>query len=255
MSDRPQGKGPNRGRKPQTSPQVRAKAARLEREAGLPRTLAFQVAMGNVSLSEVLERMARRDRVEALMRRHGLPKSLATQVALGQADLDQILVKRRREQHLEANRDRSLLLDAQESGEPVMLALLGNRRVEGTVSSVDRYEFVVTPKKGEAETIHKLNVKWGVALSQGNKARNVVRAPKQAEDAEPIWKPQDRFGISDKRLFSFLDDEVDIQVDTAEGERLRGQVGWMGRWEFSLVTKKGIEVVVFRHALTHIKVV
>lgn len=248
------GKGP-RSRRAATNPQVRAKAARLEREAGLPRTLAFQVAMGNVSLSEVLERMARRDRVEALMRRHELPKSLATQVALGQADLDQVLVRRRRESHLAEHRTHSLLTDMAESGEAVFLGLLGHRRLEGTVLSVDKYEFDFQPKKGEVETVHKLQVKFGVDLSQGSKARNALRVSKKGEAAEPVWKPQDRYGISDKRLFGYLDDELDIQVDTSEGDIVRGKVSWMGRWEFAVRTKKGPEVVVFRHALANVKVV
>lgn len=251
------GKGPRGGRQRRTStnPQVRAKAARLEREAGLPRTLAFQVAMGNVSLSEVLERMARRDRVEALMRRHDLPKSLATQVALGQADLDQVLVRRRREEHLEEHRRRSLLTDVAESGHDVLLGLLGRRRLEGTVLSVDKYEFGFQPRKGEAESIHKLQVKFGVDLSQGSKARNALKISKSGDAAEPVWKPQDRYGISDKRLFGYLDDELDIQVDTTEGDLVRGKVSWMGRWEFAVRTKKGPEVVVFRHALANVKVV
>ena len=249
------GRGPARGKKPAVSPQVRAKATRLEREAGLPRTLAYQVAMGNVSLSEVLERMARIDQVENLMRRHDLPKSLATQVSLGQADLDQVLVRRRREEHLETNRVRSVLVETLEAGKPLILGLLGQRKLDGQVTAVDQYEFTFQPVKGEVETIHKLQVKYGIDLSQGNKARNVVKAPKVVAAAEPVWKPQDRYGISDKRLFAFHDDELEVQVETSEGDQLRGTVTWMGRWEFGLMTRKGVEVVVFRHALADMKVV
>jgi len=249
--DGPRG-GP-RGRKPKTDQRTRAKAARLEKEAGLPRTLAYQVAMGNVSLSEVLERMARRDQVESLMRRHELPKSLATQVALGQADLDQVLIRRRREAHVAEHRERSVLSHALESGSPVLIGLLGARRLEGTITAVDRYEFTLTPKKGEAETVHKVRMKYGVDLSQGMKARGVVKAPKSSVVAEPVWKPQERYGVSDKRLYGYLEDEMDVVATTTEQDVVRGRLSWLGRWEFGMTTRKGIEVVLFRHALCDIR--
>jgi hypothetical protein len=252
-SDKPEGgDAPPSRRVPKA--QAKRKADALVRDAGIPQNLAWQVATGHLTLNEVLEKLAQRDKVDGLVRRFDLPRSLATQVALGHADLEVVLKKRRMEKHLEDNRDRSFLLEAAASGEPVVLGLHGRRTLKGVVSAVDRYELQVTTRGADApETIHKLQVKWACT---GKAEMNVRKAHKKDKardaDAEPVWKPQDRYGCSDKRLFGYLDDAESIAVVTLEGDRFQGDVTWMGRWEFGLEVRKGSEVTIFRHALADV---
>ena len=247
--------GQNRNKRPpKPKNDVRKKADQLVRDAGLPPNLAWQVARGDMTLNEVLQRMALRDKVESLVNRHDLPKSLATQVAMGQADLEQVLRKRRQEAHLEKWRTHSLLISAMEGKRPVTLVLHGKRWITGVIQEVDRYEFVIQPEEGEAERIHKLHVKFGTDAEHQRELRREVKKDKEAEgESEPVWKPQDRYGCSDKRLFGYLDEATPVKVTTIEGEVLQGSVTWMGRWEFGMRLKKGAMVTVFRHALADIR--
>ncbi len=240
--------------------EIRRRAQELVRTAGIPQNLAWQVAQGNLSLNEVLQRMATRDRVTTLMERHGLPKSLATQIALGQADLDRVLRKQRLEEHMAANRDRSILAASVESGAPIHLGLLGGRTVHGRVVAVGRYEFTfrhIDPRsgaEGEEEAIHKLYCKYGCRAEDARGVRNQMKRDKsRPSKTEPIWKPQERYGCSDRRLFGYVDSEAPVSCTLQEGEVLRGLPRWMGRWEFGLeLKKKAVEVVVFRHALVEL---
>jgi len=244
---------PKRGPAPRNN--VREHAAQLVRETGIPHNLAHQVALGNLSLNEVLSRMATRDKVDGLMKRYELPKSLATQIALGQADLAFVLQKRRRAEHVEANRTRSILLEAVDSGEALTIGLHGKKSFRGTIQAVNQYEFVGTDLDGVEHTIHKLQAKYACLDSIGRAVRNQMKRDKtRKEPVEPIWKPQDRYGCSDRRLFGILDDEEQAIATTLEGEVFTGRIEWMGRWEFGMVLKKkNAQVVLFRHALADLR--
>lgn len=246
-------RGDNAGRGAPTG--VRAEAARIARETGIPHNLAHQVALGNLSLNEVLSKMATRAKVDSLMKRHELPKSLATQIALGQADLNYVLKKRRLAEHIEANRARSILVEARDSGASLALGLHGRKNLRGVITDVDRYEVKVTDAQGELHTVHKLQVKFACSEADSRGVRNQIKRDKTRKEAvEPIWKPQDRYGCSDRRLFGVLDDEAQVAATTLEGEIFQGLVEWMGRWEFGMVLKKKqARVVVFRHALADLR--
>ena len=242
-------KAVDRGPRP-VSP-VRLEAARLAEETGIPKHLAHQVALGSLSLHDVLARMATRAKVDGLMKRHGLPKSLATQIALGQADLNHILRKRRLVKHIEENRSRSILVEAQASGETLSLALHGKQTVRGVIRAINAYEVEFDGADGESKTIHKLQIKYACQDSCARAVRNQIKRDKQRkEPVEPIWKPQDRYGCSDRRLFGVLDEKALVTATTLEGEIFYGTVEWMGRWEFGMaLKKKNARVVIFRHAL------
>lgn len=244
--------GRKRGPKPRTD--VRQRADKLVRQAGIPTHYAFLVARGEMTLNEALQKMALKDKVESLIGRHDLPRSLATQVAMGQADLDRVLQKRRLESHLEKWREHSSLATAVEHGRPMLLSLHDKRWCTGTVRSVDRYEVVLDTDDGE-QTVHKLQVKLAVEAAHARDLRRAVKRDKGRDaPTEPIWKPQDRYGCSDKRLFGYFDEATPIQVTTLEGDVIVGTVAWMGRWEFGLTLKKSnAPVTVFRHALADLR--
>ena len=235
--------------------ELRRAAAALTKEAGLPTNLAHQVALGNITLNDVVERLAKRDRVDALTRKHELPKSLATQIALGQADLDQVLIKRRLAAHLEANRDRSSLAAAAANNTLVVLGVHDAGLLRGHIREVGQYEVHLNLDSGESATVHKLRVKYMTDDVHAKGARNQIRRDKERpERCEPIWKPQDRYGCSDRRLFGFIDEQAEVQVTLLEGEVLRGLPSWMGRWDFGMVLpKKKAEIIIFRHALADVR--
>lgn len=236
--------------------QARRKADLLVRDTGIPPHLALQVANGQITLKEVLERMALRDQVDGLMRRHDLPRSVAMQVALGQVELEAVLARKRMDAHFASYGGRSIFDEALASGAALGLAVHGRQMVSGAVVAVDRYELQVRVE-GEAapRTVHKATVKWACPATETKLIRNTMRRDKERDrDCEPIWKPQDRFGCSDRRLFGYHDEGTPITVTLLEGELFTGTVEYVARWEFGLrLQKKHAMVVVFRHALADVR--
>lgn len=241
---------PRKGRRKTRDVALERRIALLESRNGLTHAMAAQVASGHVDLDTVLQRMALQAKVDSLMRRHDLARALATQVAMGQADLDRVLFKRRMQEHFAEMGSRSILLQSVAEASPLYMCLHGQRHLEGPVAAVDQYEFT----HGE-EAIHKLQLKWACALSDKKKARRALGWNKERKAAprEPVWKPQERFCCSNKRLFTLMDRERTIQLQLLEGEQFTGQVKWVGRFEFAMSVKGGIELVIFRHALESLK--
>ncbi|MEC8424070.1 MAG: hypothetical protein VX000_09850, partial [Myxococcota bacterium] len=165
------------------------------------------------------------------------------------------LRKKRMDAEHARSRSRSFLAEVTQGGVPVVVGLHGRRTVKGHVRGVDRYEFQFEARgTAEPETIHKLQVKWACLGADELAVRKAHKKDKDRDaDAEPVWKPQDRYGCSDKKLFGYLDEGEDIQVTLLEGDRFTGHVTWMGRWEFGMELRKGAQVVVFRHALADIR--
>jgi sRNA-binding regulator protein Hfq len=235
--------------------ELRAKAEEIQASTGIPYNLALHVARGERTLSSVLERLMADDKIAQLVRKYELPKSLAAQVALGQIPLDAVLLRRDLDQHLATHKDRSVLVERAADGKPVALALHGQRTVKGVVKRVDMYEFQLEVEGvAEPETIHKLQAKFAWDPDEYKTVKKGIDTAKSGRTTvEPIWKPQERPPLSDRRLFSFLKAERAIAVHTLEGEVLRGTVGWLGRWEVGLVVKAGGSLTVFRHAVKHIE--
>jgi hypothetical protein len=234
--------------------ELRIKAEEIQSSTGIPYNLALHVARGERTLSSVLERLVAEDKIAQLVRKHEIPKSLAAQVALGQADLSAVLLKRELDSHIQENKERSVLVERVADGKPVGLALHGQRTVLGVVKGVDVYEFELVPEGGAPEKVHKLQAKFAWDPEEYKLVKKGIDSVKEGRvNAEPIWKPQDRYPLSDKRLFALKKAERAIAITTLEGDLLRGHVLWVGRWEIGLRMKGGGTVDVFRHAVKSIE--
>lgn len=224
------------------------KVDELVRDAGIPKAWALQVARGQVTLNDVLQRLARADRVEQLVARHGLDRALATQVASGTLDLEVVLRRLRMEAHMAEHREHDSLALAVADGAPRALHLHGLRRIEGRLRAMDAYEVEVESAEG-VQRLHKLQLK----LLHAPDARVKVGAATGRAAAEPIKRPQDRYPCSDKRLFAALDAGHEVRIQTIEGDVLTGLLARVSRWEVAVRLKAGAEVVVFRHAIADLK--
>lgn len=246
---------PTEAQRKKGDPKIRAKAEKLH-ESGMPFQMAMAVAYGKLDLNEALERMARADRVDQLMKRHQLSRALATQVVLGQAALDRVLYRRRMDEHREKNRDRSALFEAQASGAPVALGVHGQSTVVGKVTEVSAYLVSV---EGH-EPVHKLQIKYACAAGVAARVQGSFQWDPELRAAprEPITRPQDRYACSDKRLFRYVDRELQLELVLLEGERIQCVPRWFSRYELGCTVQidaKGTtaELVVFRHALHDIR--
>lgn len=229
--------------RPQPDPAVRAKADQFVQQ-GMPYQMAMAVAHGRLDLSEALERMARRDRVQQLMDRHQLSRALATQVALGHADLDVVLARRRLDEHRRSHRDDTCLLPDAE----LVVVLHDGRSLRGVVKAVDAYQFVFEVD-GAPQTLHKLRVMYAYRPGDWKGVKKAVKAGDRPIEDGPAVRPQDRYSLSDRRLFGFQDARREVSLTLIDGTTLKGTVTWFGRYEFAIRVKSDAEVTLFRHAL------
>ena len=249
-------RGPNRPPPPQQEKNLKAeqlaRAEELMRSSGVPLPMALQVVREQRTLNEVVTQLAQESEVERLVARHGLNRALATQVARGDARLDDVLRKARMLNHLAENRERTFLSAA--SGGPVALGVHGAKVLRGRIAAVDVYDVDFAPDEGDAVRLPKVRIKYGYDPQHYKQLRKNMgwdAARKGARD--PILRPQDRYGCSDKRLFRYLDGGVTVSVTLLEGEVFTGKVVWMGRWEFGLkLDRSEVVVVIWRHALAEI---
>ncbi len=225
---------------------LRRRADELHKD-GMPFQMAMAVAHGRMDLSEALERMSRKDRVNRLVEEHGLTRALATQVAMGHVELKTILRRRRLKAHRDEHRDRTVL----EPGNHMTFGLHGKRLVTGTVGEVSAYSFSFTPDDGEPEDVHKLQVKLAYDPKDWKRAKKAIRTDRALakNPREPVPRPQDRYGCSDKRLFSYVDRGDEITVTLLEGELIKGRVRWFSRYEMALEVRGDATLYIFRHAL------
>lgn len=257
-TDNPKGRGNPRNAKARAKPTAQEKAIKDKAQEltkqGMPFQLAMAVAQGRLDLNTALERLARRAEVDRLMRKHDLNRALATQIAMGHADLEAFLAKRRMGDHRETHRDQSCLDAAHASGEPLTFGLHGGRVVSGRIVEVGPYEVVLAEDGGEQQSVHKLQFKYAYGVGDWKRVRKSLTKDKAlaGEPRGPIERPQDRYTISDKRLFRYLDEGTMVDVTLLEGEVFRGQVSWFGRYEFGLRVKGDVDVTIFRHALFHV---
>lgn len=225
-------------------------------DMGIPRRLAQQVVGGQRELNEVLQEMARQDRVEKLVEAHDIPRSLAVQVVLGQADLDAYLTKRRRHEYRTEVGGRSIFDQAAVSEDTFGFMLLGRAQRSLQVLESGRFELQVQEPDGdEPEPLHKLQVKLVYRLEDRKLARRAISQDKAYRGvvAEPIWRIQDRYHCPDKMLFPWLENDVKVTLTTVEGDRIQGAIAWFSRYEIALTVRGDAEVVVLRHALVSAK--
>jgi hypothetical protein len=221
-------------------------------DMGIPRRLAQQVVGGQRELNEVLQEMARQDRVEKLVEAHDIPRSLAVQVVLGQADLDSYLTKRRRHEYRTEVGSRSIFEEAAASEDAFGFMLLGRAQRSLHVRESGRFELQVQePKADEPEALHKLMVKLAYRLEDRKLVRRAISQDKAYRGvvAEPVWRIQDRYHCPDKKLFPWLENEVKVTLTTVEGDRVQGTIAWFSRYEIGLTVRGDAVVVVLRHAL------
>lgn len=223
---------------------ARARAESLVQQ-GMPYQMAMSVAHGRLDLNEALERMARRDRVNALMERHELSRALATQIALGQADLELVLARRRLDTHRREFRDRTCLVP----DERLALVLHDGRTLKGKVKTIDAYQFTFETEDGEVHTLHKLLVMYGYPPDAWKLVKKGVKSGERKATDPPAVRPQDRYSCSDKRLFSFMDQRTEVVATLLDGAVVRGTIEWFGRYEFAMKLRTDAVATVFRHAL------
>lgn len=248
--------GPRRpdrgGGRRRLSPQQQRQVKQLVEKSHIPYASALKVVLGQSSLNEVLQELLREDKVKNLMATHEFSRALATSVALGRADLDTILLRRRKNDTLEKNYARTCLQESIDSGNSLGLALHGHKRVRGKVLSNGKYDFqFLEDGKADPIEIHKTHIKYGYAPADFKTLRKVhsIDNHVKKQKLDPIMRVKDRHHFKNLTLQRSMDEGIEIEVISLEGDVFKGVVTWFGRWEFGLRVKGGAEIIIFRHAV------
>ena len=212
-----------------------------------------------VALEDSVEILFDWGRVHRLMFRHQLDRSTATQVVQGLVSIDKVLHRRRCKEHLAKHRSKCFFNKAARDGRPRLFAMHGQVVRMVRVKAVRQYDVDFLPlghdmkPSGDLQTAHKLQFKFGAHLEHASKMSDAIQfCHRSSSSAETIAKPQDRYFISDRKLFGWLDAASRICVKTLEGDMVKGTVSWIGRWEIG-VSVNDAELIVFRHALANIQ--
>jgi hypothetical protein len=228
----------------------------LAKRTGVPPHVALRVVRGELELNDALKQLALQDEVTALVARHSIERALAMQVALGHANLEQVLRRRRVEAHLDEHQAQDFLNRAALAGTELVLGVYGRQLLRVRVLSQSAYEVQLMDLESKTTlAVHKTRIKFACDAQGWQKGRKAMTwdAERKAQTREPILKPQERFGCSNRRLGEVWDAKCEVVAVCVEGECFQGQVSYVARWEFGLRTKSGAEVVLFRHALADFK--
>jgi len=231
--------------------EARRRAEEIVRTSNIPLGMALQVARNQRTLNDVVMQLARDAEADRLVARHELNRALAMQVARGDVKLDDVLRKMRQQTYMIAHRDESVLHEAFQQGRPLALAVHGGRILRGKVSGVELYDVLFQVEGDAEERLPKVQIKYAYDPGQYKQLRKHLRHDARLKGPhDPILRPQDRYGCSDRRLYRYMDLGLEVTATTLEGEVLSGKVSWMSRWEFKLkLDKADTWVVVWRHAL------
>ncbi|MFM2162948.1 MAG: hypothetical protein RLZZ383_2460 [Pseudomonadota bacterium] len=213
----------------------------------LPPHLAAAVRRGRMAPQAALERAAWEAEVAALMRRHGLDRALASQVLHGEANLGHLLERRACAAYL-AERARQSVFEVA-AGDAVPRAFhLGNAGyAEAVVLENRAYDVVLQTPDGPPSALHKLRIRAVTDVPCGRRLRR-ERIRGSVTDAAPA-RPQDRYALSDRRLFLACTRGAAVTLTWLDGERMRGMVRSFTRFELVLETRTLGDVTILRHAL------
>lgn len=220
-------------------------------QQGMPFQMAMAVATGRMDMSEALARLEVEREVEVMMAEHDLERAIAVQIAKGGAELDTVLFGRRYQAHRTVGRERTTLVE----GAELTLGCHATKPVTGVITELLPYAIRFAVRDGDELEIRKLDVLYTYVPSDWKRARKAIRTDKAVarKGLKPQPKPQDRYGISDKRLFRYLDQQREIAVTLVDGQHIRGTIPWFARYEFGLQVRGDVVIGIFRHALVNVE--
>ena len=227
----------------QNRKQIKQRARRLASRYHIAMNVAYSVARGEIGLAEAIRRNTEQHRANLIESKHGLSRSDAVQVARGNMALDEVLFRKGLKAHLDEHADRSILSWSQENEAPIQLYLHGCRQESARVVEQDLYSVLL---EGVEERVSKLQI---IAAQKAGGHFDVREDPEKRVPVDPIDRPEDRFRLASKHLFSLHSKKTTARFELFEGLSVSGVLGWIGRYELGVEDSKGREIVIFRHAI------
>lgn len=226
-------------------------------QSGIPFSAAVRVVLGKTTLNDVLQELLREEKIKKLIETYDINRALATNIALGRTDLNIVLLRRRKNQTLQEHYTQSCLEEARTKVHHIALALHGHKKVMGRIVEVGKYTIQFL-EDGQTEPIelHKTQIKFAYDPEHFKALRKFMGVDNKVKTMglEPIMRAKERFHFKNLSLQQSIDDKLEVDVTTLEGDTFRGHVEWFGRWEFGLKFKGGVRVTLFRHAVYQLKI-
>jgi sRNA-binding regulator protein Hfq len=227
------------------------KADEIVDRTGIDKRDAIRVALGKTTVQDVLKRMMVEEKAAKLVRRHGLPRSVAFNVVRGQVSLDQAVLLKELKESESWQPERSILIERHESKEPAVFYAFGREPFVADVTKLTKYDCWLARPDEEPEELqkHELILACDPAVQPELEERKTTDERVAAMELGPSERYTDRFRSSKRVLFRHHKEKTPIRVVFRNGMVIEGHVGWFGKWEFSLAVSPTCEVVVFRHAM------
>jgi len=129
------------------------------------------------------------------------------------------------------------------------------RRLTGTITGNETYEFDLSTPEGSLEKIHKVKVNFlceEIHLAEVLKQMKTVDNPPEKPEG-PHFAPGYRHHVKNKTLYPLMNRKEVLYVTMLGGEVLRGIVQGFSRFEIYLSMKRGVPVVLLRHAVLDVR--
>ena len=220
----------------------RIEVRKLIENYNLSQTLAYRVVNKEMTLKEAIVQQNLEAEIDNLVSEHQLNRSLATQIVHGQLDKDLSLRKHYSKRHLVEHKEQNIWDKAIVEGATLRLYLHGQIHKDVKVVAVDAYMIQLDTD----ETIHKLQIKMAHWITS-----SVVLNQLEAASCPPIERPENRFRMSNVRLYQWFDSKTPLLFDALEGLQATGVIQWFNQWEIKVQTDNG-PLHLFRHALSNI---
>lgn len=218
-------------------------AERLTFSYGLSKALALQVVRGQIDLTEALRQDKQDKDIARLVNEHKLHHSLAVQVARGELDETEVLHRVHGKRMAEERQGHSIWATALEAEQAVVLFMHDQKKAQIQLKSVGQYDI----QSQTGASISKVNIKLAHLADF-----NFEFEQEEAACCPPIARPENRFRISNSRLYALHLSERILEVSLLEGLLSRGRLLWFNQWELGLENEQG-PFSVFRHSITQIK--
>ena len=195
----------------------RIEVRKLIENYNLSQTLAYRVVNKEMTLKEAIIQQNLEVEIDTLVSEHQVDRSLATQIVRGQLDKDLSLRKHYSKRHLVVHKEQNIWDKAIGEEATLRLYLHGQIQKEVKVVAVDSYMV----RLDTDETIHKLQIKMAHWVSS-----NVVVNQLEAASCPPIERPENRFRMSNVRLYQWFDSKTPLLFDALEGLQATKNEGW-----------------------------
>ncbi len=237
--------------KPKLDPQTIDRARTLQNKHGLPFSMAMRVALGQMSLSAVLDRMVRRRDIAKLVQKHKIPPSVAGQVLDGKISLEKYL-RQHSPSHIRASRP-SVLDTAKGSQREIGIMIDPDQLVVGKVTKCSRYQIVFAIRGGETtESLHKTHIHFAFRAQHVDAIRRAMTIDEEirSQNLAPEKCMRLRRQYKNSVLQKLADAKAKVLIATRRGHCLSGTFRWFTKFEIGLqLDGGGPQIIIFRHAL------